>query len=60
MDLKSKLRRDGAPILLFALIVSTKIYSLWIYLSGDERFWLFLRNIDQLDAYGPGAPLPLS
>ncbi|MBK1722525.1 methyltransferase family protein [Thiocystis violacea] len=55
MTFTAKLKRDGAPIAFFALVVCTKIYSLWSYLSGDERLWFFLRHIDTLDVYGPGA-----
>ena len=50
-----KLRRDGVPIILFALIVGAKIYSLWIYLTGHAQLWQLLRSVDDLDVYGPGA-----
>jgi len=50
-----KLRRDGAPIVLFTVIVGAKIYSLWIYLSGHPELWQLLRDIEAMDAYGPGA-----
>lgn len=55
MTATEKLKRDGAPILLFGLIVTTKIYSLWVHLSGDVRLWELLRHIGELDVYGPGA-----
>ncbi len=41
--------------MLFGMIVSAKIYSLWIHLSGDARFWEMLRHIGELELYGPGA-----
>lgn len=55
MTLTAKLKRDGAPIALFGLIVATKIYSLWITLAGDTRLWHLLQHLDELDAYGPAA-----
>jgi protein-S-isoprenylcysteine O-methyltransferase Ste14 len=50
-----KLKRDGVPIGLFALIVGAKVYALWIYLSTHAQLWHLLRSIDNIDAYGPGA-----
>lgn len=50
-----KLKRDGAPIALFGLIVAGKIYSLWVYLTGNPNLWGMLRNISQVDGYGRGA-----
>lgn len=51
---RSKLRRDGAPILVFGLIVGAKLYSLWLYLSANPRLWELVRNLDALDTYPPG------
>jgi protein-S-isoprenylcysteine O-methyltransferase Ste14 len=55
MTKTEKLKRDGAPIALFGLIVAGKIYSLWIYLSTNENLWGLLRNLEQIDQYGRGA-----
>jgi protein-S-isoprenylcysteine O-methyltransferase Ste14 len=55
MTRTEKLKRDGAPIVLFSLIVAGKIYSLWIYLSTNENLWGLLRNIEQIDQFGRGA-----
>jgi protein-S-isoprenylcysteine O-methyltransferase Ste14 len=55
MTKTEKLKRDGAPIALFGLIVAGKIYSLWIYLSTNENLWGLLRNIEQIDQFGRGA-----
>jgi protein-S-isoprenylcysteine O-methyltransferase Ste14 len=51
----AKLKRDGAPIVVFGLIVSAKIYSLWIYMTGNPKLWVMLRNIGSIDDYGRGA-----
>jgi protein-S-isoprenylcysteine O-methyltransferase Ste14 len=53
MTLSEKLKADGPPIVLFALIVGAKAYSLWTYLVGNPQLWTLLKDIDQLDAYGP-------
>jgi protein-S-isoprenylcysteine O-methyltransferase Ste14 len=50
-----KLKRDGAPIALFTLIVAGKVYSLWTYLVGNPALFGMLKDIDSIDAYGPGA-----
>jgi protein-S-isoprenylcysteine O-methyltransferase Ste14 len=50
-----KLKRDGPPIALFALIVGAKIYALWNYLSGHPQLWQLLRRVDAIGAHGPGA-----
>jgi protein-S-isoprenylcysteine O-methyltransferase Ste14 len=55
MTRSEKLKRDGAPIVLFGLIVAGKVYSLWIYLSSNQNLWNLLGNIDQVDQYGQGA-----
>jgi len=55
MTLAAKLKRDGAPIALFGLIVATKVYSLWSYFVGDTRLLELLRHLDELETYGPGA-----
>jgi protein-S-isoprenylcysteine O-methyltransferase Ste14 len=51
----AKLKRDGGPIVLFAVIVGAKVYSLWMYLSGHPQLWQLLRGIEDIDTYGPGA-----
>jgi protein-S-isoprenylcysteine O-methyltransferase Ste14 len=51
----AKLKRDGAPIVVFGLIVAAKIYSLWVYLTGNPNLWMMLRNIGSIDEYGRGA-----
>jgi protein-S-isoprenylcysteine O-methyltransferase Ste14 len=60
MTKTEKLKRDGAPIALFGLIVAGKIYSLWVYLSSNENLWGLLRNIEQIDRFGPGAAFYLT
>jgi len=50
-----KLRRDGAPIALFGLIVGAKVYLLWTYLSGHRQLWHLLRNIGDIGAHDPAA-----
>lgn len=50
-----KLKRDGVPIGLFALIVGAKVYALWIYLSTHAQLWQLLLSMDTLETYGPGA-----
>ena len=50
-----KLKRDWAPILVFGLIVSAKIYALWVYLSGNPQLWVLLKNIGSIGEQGPGA-----
>jgi protein-S-isoprenylcysteine O-methyltransferase Ste14 len=55
MTKTEKLKRDGAPIVLFGFIVGGKIYSLWIYLTSNENLWGLLRNIEHIDQYGRGA-----
>ena len=55
MTTLSKLKTDGAPIVVFGFIVSAKIYSLSVYLSGNPHLWVMLRNIGSIDQYGRGA-----
>ena len=56
MTTTEKLKRDGAPIALFGLIVGGKIYSLWVYLTGKPDLWGMVRNLGQIEQYGPSAP----
>jgi protein-S-isoprenylcysteine O-methyltransferase Ste14 len=51
---RSKLRRDGPPILLFGLIVGAKLYSLGLYLNAHPQLWALLAHLDALGAYPPG------
>jgi len=51
----AKLKRDGAPIVVFGAIVSAKIYSLWSYVTGNPNLWMMLRDIGTIDEYGRGA-----
>lgn len=51
----AKLKRDGAPIVVFGVIVAGKIYSLWVYLTGNPNLWMMLKNIGNIDEFGPGA-----
>jgi len=55
MTKTEKLKRDGGPIAVFGLIVASKIYSLWVYVTGNPNLWGMLRNITQIDEYGRGA-----
>jgi len=55
MTTLAKLKRDGAPIVVFGIIVSGKLYSLWVYLTGNPNLWLMLRDIGNIDEYGRGA-----
>lgn len=52
MTLREKFKLDGAPILLFGLIVGSKTYVLWSYLADKPNFWMMLKNIGSLDQYG--------
>jgi protein-S-isoprenylcysteine O-methyltransferase Ste14 len=52
---KSKLRRDGAPIVLFALIVGAKLYALWLFLNSNPQLWQLIRDIQVIGTYAPGA-----
>jgi len=60
MELSQKVRDDGAPIVLFALIVGAKAWSLWVYLTDNPQLWGMLADIGSLEAYGPGASLYLT
>ncbi|MGD2076428.1 MAG: isoprenylcysteine carboxylmethyltransferase family protein [Gammaproteobacteria bacterium] len=51
----SKLKRDGAPIVVFGFIFSAKAYALWVYLTGNPHLWVMLRNAEDIDQYGRGA-----
>jgi protein-S-isoprenylcysteine O-methyltransferase Ste14 len=51
---RSKLRRDGAPIVLFALIVGAKLYALWLYLTNNPQLWQLIRNVEEIGTYAPG------
>jgi protein-S-isoprenylcysteine O-methyltransferase Ste14 len=55
MRIPAKLRQDGAPIAFFALVVTAKIYSLAVYLTGNAKLWGLIENIDTLDQAGRGA-----
>ena len=55
MSVAEKLKRDGAPIVVFGLIVAAKTYGLWIYLTGSENLWTLLRNVESIEQYGPRA-----
>lgn len=55
MQISEKLKADAAPIVVFALIVATKVYSLWVYLSGNPQLWRLLGDLDRLDTYGSAA-----
>lgn len=52
---RSKLRRDGVPILVFGLIVGAKLYALWLYGSANPQIWELLRNLHGLGVYPSGA-----
>lgn len=52
---RSKLKRDGAPIVVFALIVGAKLYALGLYLGDHAGLWHLLRNLDEIAAAAPGA-----
>jgi len=52
---KSKLRRDGAPIVLFALIVGAKLYALWLFLTSNPQLWQLIRDFQVIGTYAPGA-----
>lgn len=60
MTTREKLRQDGAPIALFGVIVGGKIYSLWVYLTGNPNLWGMLSNVGSLGEYGPGAAFYLT
>ena len=51
----SKLKRDGAPLVVFGGIVSSKIYSLWADLTANPDLWPMLINIQSIHRYGHGA-----
>ena len=55
MTLTDKLKRDGAPMVLFALIVGAKVYSLWLYVQSHAPLWHMLTAIGDLQAEGPGS-----
>lgn len=52
---RSKLRHDGAPMALFALIVGAKLYALGIFLNENPLIWHQIRNLAEIRAYAPGA-----
>jgi protein-S-isoprenylcysteine O-methyltransferase Ste14 len=60
MPIPEKLRADGAPIVLFGLIVAVKVYALWTYLAGSPELWGLLANIDRLSEFGPAASFYLT
>lgn len=60
MEMAQKLRADGAPIVLFALIVAAKVWSLAAYLGDNPQLWGMLADIGSLERYGPGASLYLT
>jgi protein-S-isoprenylcysteine O-methyltransferase Ste14 len=55
MKTLAKLKRDGAPIVLFGCIVLAKFYALWLYVTGHPDLWLMLGNIGSIGEYGQGA-----
>ncbi len=55
MKFAEKLKRDGIPIAVFALIVGSKTYTFWDYLTNNPDLWLLLKNIDSVAQYGQGA-----
>jgi protein-S-isoprenylcysteine O-methyltransferase Ste14 len=55
MTTLSKLKHDGAPIVVFGIIVSAKLYSLWVNLTANPNLWEMLRNIGSIDQYPRGA-----
>lgn len=60
MEMSQKLKADGAPILLFALIVAAKAWSLSVYLAGNPQLWGMLADIGSLERYGPAATFYLT
>lgn len=52
---RAKLRRDGAPIVVFALILGAKLYALGLYLNDHAGLWALLRNLDLIETIAPGA-----
>ncbi|MBL3529129.1 MAG: isoprenylcysteine carboxylmethyltransferase family protein [gamma proteobacterium endosymbiont of Lamellibrachia anaximandri] len=52
MTLSEKIKLDGAPILLFALIVGSKTYALWSYLADKPNLWMMLENISSMGQDG--------
>ncbi|MEA3278652.1 MAG: isoprenylcysteine carboxylmethyltransferase family protein [Pseudomonadota bacterium] len=55
MTFLEKLKKDGAPIAVFGLIVGSKTYTLWVYLSSNPNLWGMLQNVGSIDEYGQGA-----
>jgi len=55
MTISDKLKRDGVPILLFALIVGAKVYALWLYLRSHVPAWELLLSVGDVPAQGPGS-----
>jgi protein-S-isoprenylcysteine O-methyltransferase Ste14 len=55
MTRTEKLKRDGAAISLFGVIVGGKLYSLWVYVTGNPDMWNLLRDIGSIERYGRGA-----
>jgi hypothetical protein len=55
MSTLAKLKSHGAPIAVFGVIVSGKIYSLWTCLGGNRDPWMMLRDIANTGGYGHGA-----
>ena len=54
MTLTEKFKLDGAPILVFGLIVGSKTYALWNLLLDKPDLWMMLKNIGSLEQYGQG------
>ncbi len=55
MTFAEKLKRDGIPIVVFGLIVASKTYAFWNYLTSNPDLWHLLKNIDSMAQYGQGA-----
>jgi protein-S-isoprenylcysteine O-methyltransferase Ste14 len=55
MKTLAELKTDGPPIFVFALIVSAKVYSLWVYLTENPQLWVLVTNIGGIQEYGGGA-----
>ena len=60
MTIHPKFRTDGPPIVFFGAVVAAKIYSLWVYMSGNQVAWSMLRNVGGIDLYGRGAAFYLT
>ncbi len=43
MNITKNIKLDGAPILVFALIVGSKTFALWSYLADKQNLWILLK-----------------